>query len=171
MNLAFEGGTTLAKFQAFIELHLLPALVGTGRRVITFDNLNSHCGDVSYVIKEAGHRIVLRPALTWLWTAVEMVFGMIRRFLVHHDTLDDKSLYSALRSALTIITADHNIRGFFAHCHFMIDGVIVDIVRRSLKSVQLNTRVRVGRWQKQRPWRPETLFQATNFFHFQKVSI
>ena len=120
--LFYHKGTTVEKFRVFVELMLLPALAGTGRRIITYDRLTSHFGDVVSVIRTAGHIPIFRPVSSPDFGPVEWVFNFVDQFLQSHTyTLNDHNFKDALVAAFNCVTS-HNIASYMHQAHFAVPG-------------------------------------------------
>ena len=99
-RMLYEKGTTGDKFTVFVQHVLLPAIQGTGTRVITMDNLDGHSPAVQF-IKAAGHYVVFRPIHSPDFGEVEWVFNFLDLFLQAHQPLVcNTNLCEALEAAL-----------------------------------------------------------------------
>jgi transposase len=117
------GGTTGDKFLAFITLVLLPAIQGTGSRVILMDNLTSHNKPAIDAIQAAGHKVVLRPVHSPEFGPVEWVFGYVDKFLAAHDSsIYNANFSNALAAAFDSVTPQH-VKGYFSCAHFAVAGL------------------------------------------------
>ena len=116
------GGTTGDKFHAYIALVLLPAIQGTGSRVILMDNLTSHNKLAIDAILAAGHKVVLRPVHSPEFGPVEWVFGYVDKLLEAHDSsIYNANFSKALAAAFDSVTPQ-DVKGYFACAHFAVPG-------------------------------------------------
>jgi transposase len=118
----YPKGTTNEKFYTWMELNVLPKIVGR-KRVIAMDRLNSHLTpQVKSLIERNGHYLVLRPTSSPDLGGVEWVFSYVDEFLKGHDgSIDDKTLQGALQAAFNTVTA-HDIAGYMAKAHINVDS-------------------------------------------------
>jgi len=122
-HLMYSKGTTTDKFVVWFTLFLLPAIRGTGKRVITMDNLSGHNAHViHHTAGLEGHLVIFRPIHSPDFGPVEWCFNYIDKFLQSHDNqITDVLLRPALRAAVSTITAN-DIKGYMAHAHFAVQG-------------------------------------------------
>ena len=73
-RMLYEKETTGDKFASLVQHLLLPAIEGTGTRVITMDNLDGHSPAVKFV-KAAGHYVVIHPIHSPDFGGVQWVFN------------------------------------------------------------------------------------------------
>ena len=116
----YPKGTTNEKFYSWLELNVLPKIVGR-RRVLVMDNLNSHVTpQVRSLIERNGHRLVLRPTSSPDFGGVEWVFSYVDTFLkAHEGAVSDKTLHGALQAAFNTVTAN-DIAGYMAKAHINV---------------------------------------------------
>jgi transposase len=79
-SMLYSTGTSSDVFMFFAEFFLLPALVGTGPRIIMMDRLASHFGAAELLMKEAGHTVIARPSYSCDFALVEWVFHFVDTF-------------------------------------------------------------------------------------------
>ena len=120
-KLMYPKGTTNETFYSFVQFLLIPALAGTGRRVITMDRLNSHFG-VKELLEEAGHIVIFRPLHSPTFGPVEWVFHYIELYLVHErHEVNEGTLKRYIENACDTITK-LDIIGYMSEAHFWVPG-------------------------------------------------
>lgn len=122
-SMLYHKGTTDIKFKLFVELVLVPALVGTGRRVIMMDRLNVHFGEVASFLRQHGHYVVFRPKHSCDFGPVESVFNFVDKFLqAHSRTVTSANFKEGIIAALSCVTA-YEVTQYFHDCHFYVPGL------------------------------------------------
>ena len=117
----YEKETTGDKFSIFVQHLLLPAIQGTGIRVITMDNLDGHSPAVQF-IKAAGHYVVFRPIHSPDFGGVEWVFNFLDCFLhAHQSNVCNTNLREAMEAAFDCVTPQ-DVAGYMAKAHFCVEG-------------------------------------------------
>ena len=117
----YEKETTGDKFSIFVQHLLLPAIQGTGIRVITMDNLDGHSPAVQF-IKAAGHYVVFCPIHSPDFGGVEWVFNFLDCFLhAHQSNVCNTNLREAMEAAFDCVTPQ-DVAGHMAKAHFCVEG-------------------------------------------------
>ena len=115
------GGTTIARFYAFIERIIADIGQGTpgNRYCFTMDNLDAHTNDaVQALIFNAGHRIVFRAPYHPVDGAIEYIFNIIQCALCirMREIIDTNDFIRHLRQIITNMPA---FSPFFEHVRFI----------------------------------------------------
>lgn len=108
---AFSGATNAARFQAYVDGALVPAL----RRgdVVIFDNLSAHrMPGVAEAIERAGARVLPLPPYSPDYTPIEEMFAKLKEFLRRVAARTRGKVTEALAEALKRVTAQ-DILGWF----------------------------------------------------------
>ena len=116
-----EGGTTIARFYAFMERIIGDIGQGThgNRFCFTMDNLDSHTnGAVQALIFNAGHRIVFRAPYHPVDGTIEYIFNVVQCALCIR-LRDIKTTDDYIRHLRQIITNMPAFSPFFEHVGFI----------------------------------------------------
>ena len=119
----FEGPMTGARFRAYIEETLVPAL----RRgdTVVLDNLPAHkVSGIRERIKGAGARLLYLPAYSPDFNPIELAFAKLKQRLRRTAARTLAGIVTTTGPALEAITAA-DARGFFAHCGYHLSGQLV----------------------------------------------
>jgi transposase len=110
------GGTTKARFLAYLTEHLGPTL--RPGQVVVLDNLGAHhAREVAGVLAAAGVRVVYLPPYSPDMNPIELAFGKVKAALKRIAVRTRDALELAIQEALATITAA-DARAFYAHCGF-----------------------------------------------------
>lgn len=122
-EVVYPKGTTNEKFLVWMKYNLLPKIAGTGRRIITLDNLSSHLTpELRQLVSSHGHILVTRPTHSPDFGGVEWVFSYVDYYLnFHQSTLTDTNIKAALISAFVTVTP-LDIAGYMAKAHIVVPG-------------------------------------------------
>jgi hypothetical protein len=122
-DMIYRGGTSNAKFHAFVALQLIPMLATGPSRIVTMDNLDAHSFPATVkLLREAGHIVIYRPKNSPDFGPVEWVFHYINAFLADHQKLVTAANFDyALRRCLSTVTGE-DIAGYQARAHFCVPG-------------------------------------------------
>ena len=122
-HLFYKTGTTIDIFLFFMKYILLPAIHGTGKRIITMDNLNSHLTEeIKQLIRDEGHILILRPIHSPDFAFIEDCFHYLSIFMLAHNLNVIKNNFKeGIKAAFNCITPEH-IRSWQAKCHFYVQG-------------------------------------------------
>lgn len=119
-RMSYPHGTTSELFLHFVVYLLIPALEGTGRRVITMDRLSAHYGEVVDELRKAGHYVIFRPASSPTFAPVEWVFSYVDKFLQQHSSqVYANNLKDWISTALDTVSR-YDIMDYMAAAHFWV---------------------------------------------------
>ena len=118
--MAFEGATTKAAFETYVEQVLAPAL--KPGRVVVMDNLGAHKGDrVKDLIEARGATLLFLPAYSPDLSPIEEAFSKIKALLKKAAARTREALIEAIDRALKAVTA-HDAKGWFVHCGYQVEA-------------------------------------------------
>ena len=120
-RMLYEKETTGDKFASLVQHLLLPAIEGTGTRVIAMDNLDGHSPAVKFV-KAAGHYVVIHPIHSPDFGGVQWVFNFLDSFLqAHQSNLCNTNLREAMEAGFDCVTPQ-DVAGSMAKAHLCVEG-------------------------------------------------
>lgn len=116
----YEGGTTSAIFESWLEQSLIPNL-SVGQLVI-MDNLSSHKGKrVRELIEGAECKLEYLPAYSPDFTPIEIVFSKCKSVLRKLGARTRAKLIESWEQVLSGVKACE-IAGMFRHCGYLLPG-------------------------------------------------
>jgi transposase len=118
--LAFEGGTTVEAYEAFVAQGLGPGL----RRgdIVILDRLSSHSNAaVLAAFQELGVEVKLLPAYSPDLNPIEKAWSKVKEAVRRAKPRTVPELIAAVGAALLTITPQ-DIRGWFTHCGYHTDS-------------------------------------------------
>jgi transposase len=114
----YEGGTTAAIFESWVEQRLIPNLVSG--QVVIMDNLSSHKGKrVRELIEGAKCKLEYLPAYSPDLTPIELVFSKCKSSLRKLGARTKDTLIEGWEQALSAVKAEE-IAGMFRHCGYQL---------------------------------------------------
>ncbi len=117
-TMAFEGATTKAVFESYVEQVLAPSL--RAGRIVVMDNLGAHKGErVKELIEARGADLVFLPAYSPDFSPIEEAFSKIKALLKKAAARTREALIEAIGRALEAVTAQ-DARGWFVHCGYAV---------------------------------------------------
>jgi transposase len=120
--MAFEGATTKAVFETYVERVLAPIL--EPRQIVVLDNLGAHKGDrVKELIEARGATLLYLPAYSPDFSPIEEAFSFskIKALLKKAAARTREGLVEALGQALEALTSE-DAEGWFAHCGYKVEA-------------------------------------------------
>ncbi len=116
--MAFEGATTKAVFETYVERILAPSL--RAGQVVVMDNLGAHKGQrVKELIEARGATLLFLPAYSPDFSPIEEAFSKVKALLKKAAARTREALVEEIGRALQAVTAQ-DARGWFAHCEYAI---------------------------------------------------
>jgi transposase len=117
-SMAFEGATTKAVFEAYVEQVLVPSL--KPGQVVVMDNLRAHKGEkVKELIEARRAVLVFLPAYSPDFSPIEEAFSKIKTLLKKAAARTREALVEAISRALAALTVQ-DAEGWFAHCGYAV---------------------------------------------------
>jgi transposase len=115
-----QGGTTKAVFLAYLREDLAPTL--EPGQVVVVDNLGAHrAAEAREIVEARGARLLYLPSYSPDLNPIELAFGTLKAALRKAGARTREALEAAIRAALAAVTPAQ-VRGFFAHCGFPLQG-------------------------------------------------
>jgi transposase len=112
----YEGGTTSAIFESWVEQALIPNLAAG--QVVIMDKLSSHKGKrVRELIEGAECKLEYLPAYSPDLTPIELVFSKCKSVLRKLGARSGEKLIEGWEQALSAVKAEE-IAGMFRHCGY-----------------------------------------------------
>ncbi len=113
----FEGGTTAALFEQYIEQILAPTLLPG--QIVVMDNLSCHKGEkVRLAIEAKGCQLLFLPSYSPDFSPIEETFSNLKAFLRRVGARTREMLQEAICQALLTVTKQ-DAQGWFRHCGYL----------------------------------------------------
>jgi transposase len=120
-SMSFERSQTIALFELFVEVILLPTL--NPGDVVVCDNLRAHVqSDAEHLIESVGAELVFLPAYSPDFNPIVQCWSKIKASVRKAKARTSTALDAALTSAFKTVSCSY-LRGWFQHCGYSLSPI------------------------------------------------